>query len=489
VKFPTEEFSSDEQARGVRLSPVHKEVTAAGAVFGSVGSCGFERPLHFCNPNAVAGNSMNDVQTFHVEEKLSFVAQEAGWWSMVEREHRAAREGVALFDLSSFGKLHVSGADAEAAMEWCASSAIGQETTPVGKVVYTQLLNECGTVEADLTIVPLREDLSLGSSPGDAVEESHSFYVVTSSATCTRDADHLFRASRLRGLQKLEIEEVTDSWAVLAVMGPQSRHLIEQVFPAADFSNGAFPPGTAQELGRGVRALRVSFVGELGWELHCPKESAPALWATLHAAGVQTGVNEGAGLINAGYRALLLSLRQEKRFVHFGHDVTPSDCPVEAGLGWVSAAKLKAGTPFLGREALLARKAEGLKKRLVSFSVRAGQELQETSLWGGEGIYRDGVRVGHLTSGGIGHTVNNGRAIGIGYVNLGGSGRTVKEMKAEVLRGRYELETAHGRVAVDVTWDALYDPRSERLRGADESKQRLGTAATAHSMHQTLSTA
>jgi 4-methylaminobutanoate oxidase (formaldehyde-forming) len=289
-------------------------------------------------------------------------------------------------------------------------------------------------------------------------------------------------------LEKLQIEEVTDSWAVLALMGPQSRRVIERTFPAVDFSNVAFPPGTAQELGGGVRALRVSFVGELGWELHCPQESAPALWSALHAAGKQANVNDGVGLINAGYRALLLSLRLEKRFVHFGHDVSPSDSPIEAGLGWVSAAKLKAGTPFLGREALLAQKAEGLTKRLVNFSVKAGQELQETSLWGGEGIYRDGVRVGHLTSGGIGHTVNDGRAIGIGFVTLDGPGRSVKEMKAEVLGGSYELEVAHGRVAVDVAWDALYDPRSERLHGADESVQSVASAATTHSLHQRPST-
>jgi len=124
-----------------------------------------------------------------------------------------------------------------------------------------------------------------------------------------------------------------------------------------------------------------------------------------------------------------------------------------------------------------------------SFSVKVGQELQETSLWGGEGIYRDGVRVGQLTSGGIGHTVNDGRAIGIGYVNLGGAGRSVTEMKAEVLSGSYELEVANGRVAVDVAWDALYDPRSERLHGEDESMQCLATAASTHFVHQTPITA
>ena len=144
---------------------------------------------------------------------------------------------------------------------------------------------------------------------------------------------------------------------------------MERAFPGEDFGNESFPFGTAQQVGPGVRALRVSFVGELGWELHCPREAAPVIWAALHSAGADTGANNGVGLINAGYRALLLSLRVEKRFVHFGHDVSPSDSPLEAGLGWVSAPKVRAGTPFLGHEALVAQKAAGQTRRLVSFSI------------------------------------------------------------------------------------------------------------------------
>ena len=278
-------------------------------------------------------------QVFHMEEQLSWSAREAQWWGPVQREHRAAREGVALFDLSSFGKMHVTGADAEAAMEWCASSAISNGTAPTGRVVYTQLLNEHGGVEADLTIVPLNADCSL---PADAASgtlpdtssakeaKPRSFYIVSGSGNCIRDADHIRKASHERGLHDLEIEEVTDDWAVLALMGPQSRGIMEQAFPAVDFGNVSFPFSTAQHVGAGVRALRVSYVGELGWELHCLREAAPSVWAALHSAGVETGANNTDGLINAGYRALLLSLRVEKRFVHFGHDVSPSDSPLEA---------------------------------------------------------------------------------------------------------------------------------------------------------------
>ena len=176
-----------------------------------------------------------------MEEQLSWSAREAQWWGPVEREHRAAREGVALFDLSSFGKVHVTGADAEAAMEWCASSAISNGAAPTGRVVYTQLLNEHGGVEADLTIVPLNPDCSLPTAAAHIAAhtrttststntststtnaqgsgEQRAFYVVSASANCIRDADHIRQASHERGLHDLEIEEVTDDWAVLAIMG------------------------------------------------------------------------------------------------------------------------------------------------------------------------------------------------------------------------------------------------------------------------------
>ena len=348
VHYPAEEFSSDERARGVRLSPLHDCIAGAGAVFGAVGPSGFERPLHFGEDGEA------NAEGFYTHERLSYDAREAGWWGAVEAEHRAAREGAALFDLSSFGKLKISGSGAEAAMEWCASSEVGSADT--GRVIYTQMLNERGGVESDLTIVPQPETGADGRE----------FYVVTSSATCTRDADNIARASRLRGIEDVQIQEITDDWAVLALMGPESRQIAQAVFPGADFGNEGFPFGTSQELdceaATGVRALRVSFVGELGWELHCPSAQAPSLWRALHAAGGDVGANGGAGLANAGYRALLLSLRLEKKFVHFGHDLSPTDSPLEAGLGFVvSAAPWRLLRPCRG--AMLSACCCGLLRR------------------------------------------------------------------------------------------------------------------------------
>jgi len=381
-----------------------------------------------------------------------------GWWSDVEAECLATRQGVALFDMSSFGKLHISGSGAEAAMEWCASSEIA--TANAGQVIYTQMLNDRGGIESDLTIVPLPNSSTL----------ERAFYVVTGSATCTRDADNIARASRLHEIENVHIREVTDEWAVLALMGPESRAVMNIVFPDIAFDNDAFPFATSQELccaaASNVRALRVSFAGELGWEMHCPKEYAPALWGEIHASGLAMGVNGGMGVVNAGYRALLLSLRLEKKFVHFGHDVSPTDSPFEAGLSFVSGTKLKAGTPFRGRQAFLDLRARGCRRRLVSFKVKD----ERVSLWGGEGIYCDGVRVGKLTSGGFGHSVNSGRAIGIGYVTPtelleSDDGLKPKALKVAVMEGgQYELEVAGRRVQAEVVWDALYDPGQQQLR-------------------------
>ena len=175
---------------------------------------------------------------------------------------------------------------------------------------------------------------------------------------------------------------MTDARAVLAIMGPESRAIVSAVFPGSDFSTAAFPFGTMAELNAGIRALRVSFAGELGWELHCPQDHAGSLWRKLHAAADTLGANGGHGLVNAGYRALLNGLRIEKKYMHFGHDVGPADSPIEAGLGFVSAAKLRAGTPFLGERAVRRQKQAGIARRLVSFKL---DDPDASVCWGSEG--------------------------------------------------------------------------------------------------------
>jgi len=458
-----------EAGRGVRLSPLHERIAAAGALFGSVGSAGWERPLHFPARNA---GSEHGSRPLYEDEALSFDRMRCGWVEPAAAEHRACREGVGLFDLSSFGKVLVSGPRAAALLEWAASSPIG--AAPDGRVLYTQMLNARGGIESDLTMVPLPPtdpllQLSRGGSGG---EGGRAFYLVTAGATCTRDTDHLQRMAAQLELSAgdVELRDVTDEFAVLALSGPESRVLLQQLWvptigdgTAAEgaLSDDAFPFGTMQHGslrlpggGGGAdiecRALRISFAGELGWELHVPRSGAPAVFDALHAAATAASCNGGHGLVNCGYRALLESLRLEKGYVHFGHDVSPVDTQLEAGLGFVSAAKLKAATPFCGREALEAQKAAGITRRLVSFAL--GEADAAVSLWGHEGIWRDGIRIGQLTSGGIGHSVNGGRAIGMGYVESPGGGRVTKRHVAE---GGYELEVAGRRVPAAVSWSAL----------------------------------
>ena len=492
-----------EAGRGVRLSPLHGRLAAAGALFGSVGAAGWERPLHFPPreagfappPCPLEGGGTAKARLFE-DEALSFDKAACDWVVSAAREHTACREGVGLFDLSSFGKLLVTGPRAEALLEWAASSSV--QAAPDGRVLYTQMLNERGGVESDLTMVslpptdPLLEGLaSDNAASGCAASGGASgrgFYLVTAGTACTRDADHLQRCAAALGLARGDatLHDVTDDFAVLALNGPESRALLRQLWvpPVGDIEgigdddalgDVAFPFGTMQngalQLGGGdsgnvlvaCRALRISFAGELGWELHVQSADAPAVFDALHTAAsgsrrcridvdpLPGGVfNGGRGLINCGYRALLESLRLEKGYMHFGHEVIPAYTALEAGLGFVSAAKLKADTPFSGREALLAQKKVGVSRRLVSFAL--GEAHADVSLWGHEGIWRDNVRVGFLTSGGIGHTINGGRAIGMGYVESPGGGRVTKK---HVNEGAYEVEVAGRRIPIEASWGAL----------------------------------
>jgi 4-methylaminobutanoate oxidase (formaldehyde-forming) len=313
-------------------------------------------------------------------EELSFDHNACDWVRRAAAEHHACRNGVALFDLSSFGKVVLSGGAAEELLEWTMSCPVA--TCADGRVSYTQMLNGRGGIESDLTMVPLPPE-----DPLHPQTCGRAFYLVHASTACTRDVDHLrLSATQMAGsvASGVAFQDVTDDFAVLALMGPQSRRLLGRVLSAgeAELTNEAFPFGTMRHLEvvaldgapMAIRALRVSFVGELGWELHAPRELAGALFDALHASAVDAGMdgsddfNDGE-LVNAGYRALLESLRLEKGFVHFGHDVSPVETPLEAGLGFVSAGKLKAGTPFCGRDALLRQKEEGVRQRLMSFSL------------------------------------------------------------------------------------------------------------------------
>ena len=407
MAWPHEEYTT---GRPLRLSPLYERLKRQGACFGS--KLGWERPNWFAPEG--------------VEPQDAYSYGRQNWFDPVGAEHRAVRERVGLFDQTSFAKFLLVGRDAETALSWIAANDVAR---PPGSLVYTQMLNRRGGIECDLTVSRLAED---------------AYYIVTGTGFATHDFAWI-KANIPPGVDA-RLMDVTSSHAVLSLMGPRARDVLGAV-TSADVSNAAFPFGTWRELmigGAAVRALRVTYVGELGWELHVPVETATAVYDALMAAG------KAHGIANAGYRAIE-SLRLEKGYRAWGSDIGPDHTPIEAGMAW--AVKLKQNTPFLGREALAEQATKPLKKRLAGFTV----DDPAIVLLGRETIFRDGQQVGWLTSGGYGYTV--GKNIGFGYV------RNAAGVPTDWLSsGRYELEVAAQRVAAAIHLAPLYDPKMERIK-------------------------
>jgi 4-methylaminobutanoate oxidase (formaldehyde-forming) len=406
MAWPFEEHHS---GRPARVSPLYLRLKERGAVFGE--KLGWERPNWFVPPGVAA------------EDAYSYGRQ--NWFPHVGAEHRACREGVALFDETSFAKFDVSGRDALAALQWICANDLDR---PPGSLVYTQMLNARGGIQCDLTVARLDDER---------------FYVVTGTGFATHDLAWIRR--HVGADRRVEVADVTSAWAVLGLMGPKARDVLAAV-TGADLSNAAFPFGSWRPVhiaGATVRALRVTFVGELGWELHVPAEAALAVYDALVSAGA------AHGLVDAGYRAID-SLRLEKAYRVWAGEIGPDYTPLEAGLGW--AVKLAKPIPFLGRDALAAQKARGVAKRLAGFTT-----APDIVLLGRETIYRNGERVGWLATGGFGYTV--GRSIGYGYV------RRAEGVDAAFLEsGRYELEVAAERVPATIHLKPLYDPENRRIK-------------------------
>jgi len=397
-------------SRNVRKSPFYEAMKAKGACFGEV--AGWERPNWYA-PEGV-----------EAEYEYSFKRQ--NWFDYSAAEHRAVREGVGLFDQTSFAKFRLEGADAESVLNRVCANNVAVEP---GRIVYTQWLNERGGIEADLTVTRLAED---------------AYLVVTAAASQTRDFTWLKRA--IPEGSRCVLTDVTSGMAVLGVQGPKARGLLQDVTPA-DLSNDAFPFGTSREIELGyamVRASRITYMGELGWELYIPTEFALSVYETVAAAG------ENHGLVHAGMHAMN-SLRMEKAYRHWGHDITDEDTPLEAGLGFALAWDKNGG--FTGREALLRQKEKGLKRRLVQFRI----EDPGPMLYHNEPVYRDGAICGYMTSGMYGPTL--GGAIGLAYVE-NEAGVDVDYVKA----GTYEVDIAGIRFPATASLRPMYDSKSERVK-------------------------
>ncbi|MBR9843373.1 MAG: FAD-dependent oxidoreductase, partial [Rhodobacteraceae bacterium] len=394
-------------ARGVRRTPFHHHLAENGAVFGEL--AGWERANWFAEDGQAR------------EYRYSWKRQ--NWFENAAREHRAVRENVGMYDMSSFGKIRVEGPDAEAFMNYIGG---GDYSVANGKIVYTQFLNSRGGIEADVTVTRLSET---------------AYLVVTPAAT--RLADQTWM-ERHKGDFNVVMTDVTAGEGVLAVMGPNARALLEKVSPN-DFSNAVNPFGTAQEieLGMGLaRAHRVSYVGELGWELYVSSDMAGHAFETLWDAGQEMGLKL-CGM------HMMDSCRIEKGFRHFGHDITCEDHVVDAGLGF--AVKVDKDD-FIGKAAVLERKESGPKARMVQFLLEDSAPL----LYHNEPILRDGEIVGHLSSGNYGHTL--GAAVGMGYVPCAG------ESAAEVLASGYEIDVMGRRVKARASLRPMYDPKAERVK-------------------------
>ena len=404
-------FRQPETARGARKSVLHDRLLSRGACFGE--TAGWERPNWFAPEG--------------VEARYEYSYGRQNWFERSAREHHAVRTCVGLFDQSSFGKFVLVGPDACSVLNWICANDVA---VPVGRIVYTQWLNERGGIEADLTVTRDAED---------------SFLIVTSAATQTRDLSWLAR--HLPDDARAVAVDVTSGFAVLGVMGPRSRELLSRVSDA-DLSAAAFPFGTSRMIDLGyarVRASRITYVGELGWELYVPTEFAQDVFDRIAAEG------EGVELRLAGYHAMN-SLRMEKAYRSWGHDITDADTPLEAGLSFAVAWDKPGG--FIGREALLRQREAGVRRRLVQLALGDPERL----LYGNEPIWRDGELVGRTTSGMFGHTL--GCAVALGYVENQGA---VLDTRF-VAGSRYEIEVAGERVAAEVTLRPFYDPGGKRVR-------------------------
>ncbi len=449
LPWPNRELAT---ARPFRRSPVHHLLQQAGACFGS--RMGWERPNVFAPP-----------RTAPVIE-YSWTAPNWLPWSAAEQ--RAARSDVAVFDQTSFSKFLLTGPGSEQALQWLCTADVAVEP---GTVVYTGMLNERGGYESDLTVTRLSAD---------------EFLLISSSATTERDKDHILQ--RMPRGTHAALVNVTSAYAVFGVMGPRSRDLLASL-SAADLSDQAFPFGTSQEIDLGyftVRATRITYVGELGWELYVPAEFAVGVFETLAAAGT------GFGLVNAGYYTIE-SMRLEKGYRAFGRELTPEYNPVEAGL--LFACKLRTSVPFLGREAVEKARAEGPWRRLVSVVVDTGlargddpplrfpgglpPEPRPPRVAGSEGTRlrrapprqrccgaascccATGCPAGQLTSAAWGETL--GCPVGLGYLRDPGGDAVTPEF---VRAGYYQVNVGGDLYPAAVGRRPPFDPAGHRARGS-----------------------
>ncbi len=404
-----------ETARGVRRSPFHDKFKALGACFGEVN--GWERPNWF----APAG----------IEPKYEYSYGRQNWWPYADAEAKSLKENVVLFDQSSFAKFLVEGPDSLKILNRISANEIDVD---LGRIVYTQWLNDRGGIEADLTVTRLAE---------------HKFLVVTGAVPQTRDFAWLKR--HIPKDSRCTATDITSGLPMLSIMGPGSRALLQKL-SGEDLSNKVFPFGCSKEIELGyarVRASRITYVGELGWEIYIPAEFAAHVFETIWEAGREFGLKP------AGMHTMN-NARMEKAYRHWGHDIADEDTPLEAGLSFAVAFDKTGG--FIGREALeiQRRKNTAPAKRMVALALLDDSD-KAPLIYHEEPIYRDGRIVGSTTSGAWGHRV--GKSLGLGYVH-----NSEGVMPDWLNSASWEVELAWQRYPVKVQLQPFYDPKGERIK-------------------------
>ncbi len=408
MAWPAEEHTS---GRPRYHSVLYDELKAANACFGE--KLGWERANWF----VPAGAKAKDVYSFG----------RPNWFDKVGVEHRAIRESVGMIDQSSFAKYRLTGTDSLALLNWLCSNRMDR---PVGSVVYTTMLNSAGGIECDTTVTRLAE---------------HEFLIVAGTGYATHHFHHIVKHAPDH-LHEFSLEDVTQDYSTLSISGPNSRTLLEPLMEC-DLGRESFPFLHAKQTklsGLDALALRVSFAGELGWELHIPKENTTEIYRAIVARGKEFGLQ------NVGYRALE-TLRLEKGFLALGSDIGPDYTPLEADMRRI--VRLNSDIAFMGQARLLEQADAVLKRRIACFT-NADEDI---TLHGRETIYRDGQRVGWTSSAGWGYTI--GKNIAYGYVR-----NTAGVADDYLFDGSYELEVEHRLIPVNIERQALYDPKSLRMR-------------------------
>ena len=415
--FPYRQFAS---ARGVRRSPIHSYLKTEGACFGEIS--GWERANWFL-PKAAKNTGK--------KAEYDYSWRRQNWFEYSAAEHMAVRQKVGMFDMSSFGKIKLIGRDAEAVLQRIAANDVA---VPVGKIVYTQFLNSEGHIEADVTITRLSAD---------------EFLIVTPAATIRRDLHWI--NGHIPDSSHAVAVDITVSESVFVVMGPDARSFLEPLIPQS-LENKDFPFGTMQpiEIGHAIaRAHRVSYVGELGWEIYVSADMSAHVFETIAAR------RKDHPLAMCGLHALD-SCRIEKGFRHFGHDISNEDHVLEAGLGFAVKENKQPGKfgPMIGADAVKAKRNDGLSQRLMQFRLKDPDPL----LYHNEAIYRDGSVIGYLTSGNYGHHL--GGAIGLGYVKCSAVGETAEAQ----LNSHYQIDVAGKLFDADVSLRPFYDPKALQVK-------------------------